>query len=225
MLDATGRANRGLIDEDDFADYRTRLEEPVTVDYRGLDVYKCDSWTQGPVFLQQLRLLEGFDLPALGHNSAEYIHVLTEAAKLAFADRERYYGDPEFVEVPMRRLLSAEYAAERRRLIDPGEASAELRPGDVEPGHGPDGRRRSARCTGRRHDAHRRHRRRGPDVRGDPARRLAPVVADRARPRLPAGLPAPGLQPRSRRTRTRSRPGKRRAPRSRRRSRTRDGRP
>jgi gamma-glutamyltranspeptidase/glutathione hydrolase len=134
VLDATGRENRGLIDEDDFANYRTRLEEPVTVPYRGLDVYKCDSWTQGPVFLQQLRLLEGFDLPALGHNSPDYVHVLTEAAKLAYADRERYYGDPEFAEVPMRRLLSAEYAAERRRLIDMGEASAEMRPGDVEPG-------------------------------------------------------------------------------------------
>ena len=195
VLDATGRANRGLIDEDDFGNYRTRLEEPVTVDYRGLDVYKCDSWTQGPVFLQQLRLLEGFDLPALGHNSADYIHVLTEAAKLAYADRERYYGDPEFAEVPMRRLLSSEYAAQRRRLIDMGDASAELRPGGRRTRPGPDGRRRSG-GHGQGHDAHRRDRRRGPDVRRDPVGRLAPVVADRARPRLPPWTAAPGLQPR-----------------------------
>lgn len=131
IRDASGRANRGLIDGDDFAGYRTRLEELVSIRYRGLDVHKCDSWTQGPVFLQQLRLLEGFDLPALGHNTPEYIHLLVEAAKLAFADRERWYGDPEFAQVPMDRLLSADYAAARRTLIDRAQASAEMRPGDA----------------------------------------------------------------------------------------------
>jgi len=131
VRDASGRPNRGLISEDDFAAYRTRLEEPVTIRYKGLDVFKCDSWTQGPTFLQQLRLLEGFDLPALGHNSPEYAHLLIEAAKLAFADRERWYGDPEFAEVPMTRLLSADYGAERRGLIDRERASAEMRPGDA----------------------------------------------------------------------------------------------
>ncbi len=91
--------------------------------YHGLDVHKCGPWTQGPVFLQQLTLLEGYDLPALGHNSADYLHTVVEAAKLAFADRERWYGDPEFADVPMERLLSDEYAAERRRLIDARSAS------------------------------------------------------------------------------------------------------
>src|SRR5439155_642273 len=79
---------------------------------------KCGPWTQGPVFLQQLRLLEGFDLAGLGHNSADYLHTLVEASKLAFADRERWYGDPRFASVPLERLLSAEYAAARRGLID-----------------------------------------------------------------------------------------------------------
>jgi gamma-glutamyltranspeptidase / glutathione hydrolase len=101
----------------------------VSVGYRGFDVHKCGPWTQGPVFLQQLRLLEGFDLPALGHNSARYVHTLVEAAKLAFADRERWYGDPAFGPVPLDRLLSAGYAEARRRLIDPETASGEFRPG------------------------------------------------------------------------------------------------
>ena len=132
VVDATGRANPGLIDAADLAAYQTRLERPVTVDYHGVDVHKCGPWTQGPVFLQQLRLLEGFDLGALGHNSADYLHTLVEAAKLAFADRERWYGDPSFVPVPMERLLSREYADARRDLIDGRHASAEFRPGDAE---------------------------------------------------------------------------------------------
>ena len=110
IVDATGRSHVGLLDAADLAAYTTRVEEPVTVRYHGLDVHKCGPWTQGPVFLQQLRLLEGFDLPKLGHNSADYIHTLIEAAKLAFADRERWYGDPAFVDVPLERLLSSEYA-------------------------------------------------------------------------------------------------------------------
>lgn len=129
VRDASTKANRGLLSKEDFADWQPELDEPVTVRYRGLDVYKCGPWTQGPVFLQQLRLLEGFDLKKLGHNSADYIHTVIEAAKLAFADRERFYGDPKFVEVPLRMLLSREYADERRRLIDPQKASLELRPG------------------------------------------------------------------------------------------------
>jgi gamma-glutamyltranspeptidase/glutathione hydrolase len=82
------------------------------------------------VFLQQLRLLEGFDLAKMGHNSATYIHTVAEAAKLAFADREYYYGDPAFVDVPLKKLLSKDYAEERRKLIDPRKASLEMRPGD-----------------------------------------------------------------------------------------------
>ena len=93
------RRTRGLLSLEDFADYGTRgtqVEEPVRVTYRGIEVLKCGPWTQGPVFLQQLKLLEGYDLAALGHNTAEYLHIYLECAKLAFADRERYYGDPEF---------------------------------------------------------------------------------------------------------------------------------
>jgi gamma-glutamyltranspeptidase/glutathione hydrolase len=119
--------------KEDLSIYSARLDEPATVRYRGYEVYKCGPWTQGPVFLQQLSLLEGYDLAALGHNSPAYIHLVTEAAKLAFADRERWYGDPDFVSVPLARLLSKEYAAERRLLIDPDHASLELRPGDAAP--------------------------------------------------------------------------------------------
>lgn len=129
--DASGRRNRGVLDEEDLRGYASRVEEPVTVSYRGYDVYKCGPWTQGPVFLQQLNLLESRELALLGHNSPAYIHVLTEAAKLAFADREEWYGDPEFVAVPLERLLSKAYAAERVRLIDPDHASFDLRPGSA----------------------------------------------------------------------------------------------
>lgn len=130
--DASGQENGGLLTTADLAGYRSQVEAPATVGYRGLDVYKCGPWSQGPVFLQQLTLLEGYDLAAMGHNSPEYIHTAVECAKLAFADREFYYGDPRFVEVPMERLLSQEYAAERRGLV--GErASLALRPGDVAP--------------------------------------------------------------------------------------------
>ena len=128
--DASGTAHTGLLSYEDLAEWHATVEEPVTFNYRGLDVHKCSSWTQGPVFLQQLAILEGFDLKALGHNSADYLHTWIECAKLAFADREAYYGDPLFDEVPFDVLLSKEYAAERRNLIG-AEASQELRPGDV----------------------------------------------------------------------------------------------
>jgi gamma-glutamyltranspeptidase/glutathione hydrolase len=131
VVDATGRPWSGLIRASDLAEYRTRLEPPATVAYRGYDVHKCSTWTHGPVFLQQLRLLEGFDLASLGHNSVDYLHTLVEAGKLAFADRERWYGDPAFASVPLERLLSADYAAERRALISASEASGEFRPGDA----------------------------------------------------------------------------------------------
>ncbi len=133
FADASGKRNRGLLEKSDLRNYEARIEAPVTVNYRGYDVFKCGPWTQGPVFLQQLNLLEGYDLAKLGHNSADYIHLLTEAAKLAFADREQYYGDPDFIEVPLAELLSKEYAAERRKLIAPNHASLELRPGKVPP--------------------------------------------------------------------------------------------
>ncbi len=133
VRDANGTVSPGLLTVDDFAEFETRVESPATINYRGYDVCKCGPWSQGPVFLQQLAMLEGTDLRALGHNSAGYIHVLMETAKLAMADRERYYGDPEFVDVPLAGLLSKSYAAARRELIDPRVASTELRPGDPYP--------------------------------------------------------------------------------------------
>jgi gamma-glutamyltranspeptidase/glutathione hydrolase len=132
LKDASGQPHRGLLNRDDFAAWKPKLEKPASVEYKGLTVFKCGPWTQGPVFLQQLRLLEAFELAKMGHNSATYIHTVVEASKLAFADRERFYADPDFVDVPLDMLLSPDYAAERRKLIDPRKASMELRPG-----HGP----------------------------------------------------------------------------------------
>jgi len=128
--DASGSTHTGLLALEDMAEWRAAVEEPVTLRYRDLDVHKCPPWTQGPVFLEQLALLEGFDLKSLGHNSADYLHLLIESAKLAFADREAYYGDPLFDPVPLEVLLSKDYAARRRGLIGP-EVSREMRPGDV----------------------------------------------------------------------------------------------
>jgi gamma-glutamyltranspeptidase/glutathione hydrolase len=123
-------ANGGLLQEGDLARFTTKFEEPVSADYHGVTVHKCQPWSQGPVFLQQLRLLEGIDLRAMRHNTADYIHILVEAAKLAFADREAYYADPDFVRVPLEGLLSRKYAELRCALIDPRQASIEQRPGD-----------------------------------------------------------------------------------------------
>jgi gamma-glutamyltranspeptidase/glutathione hydrolase len=113
------QAEGGLLTRDDLAAYRVRCEPPVTVNYRGYDVYGTGPWGQGPVFPQALKLLEGFDLRAMGHNSAAYVHTVTQALNLAFADREQYLGDPAFVDVPMAALLSADYLSQRRTLIDP----------------------------------------------------------------------------------------------------------
>jgi gamma-glutamyltranspeptidase/glutathione hydrolase len=127
---AWSEANGGLLQASDLERFETRTEVPERTDYRGVTVFKCGPWSQGPVFLQQLKLLEGFDLHATGHNSADYIHTVVEAAKLSFADREAYYGDPEFIDVPLAGLLSERYAAIRRELIDSQRASMEQRPGD-----------------------------------------------------------------------------------------------
>ena len=118
-----------LLREGDFAAFHARVEEPVTVNYRGVQVYKCGFWTQGPVMLENLNLLEGFDLKAMKHNSADYVHTVVEAEKLGYADRDAYYGDPDFAPMPAA-LLSKEYANLRRPLIDPRRASAEHIPGD-----------------------------------------------------------------------------------------------
>jgi gamma-glutamyltranspeptidase/glutathione hydrolase len=125
----SGRVLPGLLDSDDLAAHRPQVEQPVAFPFRGLEVFKCPPWSQGPVFLQQLALLEGFDLASMGHNTPAYIHTVVEAAKLAFADREAFYGDPGFVNVPLEDLLSPDYNRERRALIDPKRASAVLRSG------------------------------------------------------------------------------------------------
>ncbi len=121
----------GFLRRNDLASHVTLIEEPVTVDYKGYTVYKCGPWTQGPYLCQALRLLEGFDLKGMGHLSADYVHVVTEALKLAMADRDEYYADPDFVEVPISKLLSDAYTEIRRPLIDMEKASHEARPGDV----------------------------------------------------------------------------------------------
>jgi len=126
------RDNGGLLTREDLTAYRVRFEEPLKAQFRGYDVYTCGPWCQGPALLQILRLLEGIDLVALGHNSLDYIHVLVEAMKLAFADREAYYGDPRFVKVPLDQLLSSDYAARRRAEIDRSRAH----PGMPAPGLG-----------------------------------------------------------------------------------------
>jgi gamma-glutamyltranspeptidase / glutathione hydrolase len=130
VMDTSGRRHRGLLSADDLAAYRADLEGPATLDYNGHTVCKTGLWGQGPVFLQQLALLDGFDLVGMGHNTVEYIHTVVECAKLAFADREAHYGDPRFVDIPPEELLHHAYAEERRELIGE-DASYELRPGTV----------------------------------------------------------------------------------------------
>lgn len=113
----------GLLSLEDLDRFHVGVDVPPTVNYKGIDVYTCGPWCQGPVTLQTLSILEGYDLRSMGHNSAEYIHTVLEALKLAFADRHAYYGDPDFVDVPMEGLLNQAYGAYRRNLIDPNVAS------------------------------------------------------------------------------------------------------
>ena len=129
MIAAVGEAG-GVMTEEDLSSYAGKVEEPASAPYRGYTVYKAGFWNQGPSLLQTLRILEGFDLRAMGQGSADALHTTVEAIKLAYADRDRYYGDPDFVKVPGDVLLSAPYAAARRALIDPKHASLEQRPGD-----------------------------------------------------------------------------------------------
>jgi len=119
----------GLIAYDDMAGFHAESDSPRTGAYRGYEIFKPGFWSQGPVMIETLNLLEGYDLRAMGHDSPAYIHTLVEAIKLAFADRDRYYGDPKFSKIPEQILLSKDYAAERRKLIDPNHASLEHRPG------------------------------------------------------------------------------------------------
>jgi gamma-glutamyltranspeptidase/glutathione hydrolase len=131
IMDTSGMRHRGVLTADDMARWTARVEAPLTYDYGRYTVCKTGPWGQGPVMLQQLALLKGFDLDRLDPTSADFVHLQVECAKLAFADREAFYGDPDFVDVPMATLLSDAYNAERRKLVQ-HTASLELRPGSIE---------------------------------------------------------------------------------------------
>ena len=128
VLDVSGRRHSGLLTADDMARWQAPVETPLSFDYRGCTVIKGGPWSQGPVLLQQLALLQGFDLDDLDPVGPEFVHIVTECAKLAYADREAWYGDPDFVDVPMATLLSPAYNDARRKLVG-DRASLELRPG------------------------------------------------------------------------------------------------
>jgi gamma-glutamyltranspeptidase/glutathione hydrolase len=129
-----------ILTAQDLAEFAVKVEPPAHTTYRGYDVYSCGPWCQGPTLLQALNLLEGFDLPAMGRGTASYLHTVAEALDLAFADRERYYGDPDLIDVPLAGLLSKDYAAARRELIREGRVWGEMPPaGDpwsYQNGHG-----------------------------------------------------------------------------------------
>jgi gamma-glutamyltranspeptidase / glutathione hydrolase len=135
VLDVSGRHHRGLLTADDLARWQATVEAPLTYDYDDYTVLKCGVWSQGPVFLQQLALLRGFNIAAMDPVGADFVHTIVECAKLAYADREAYYGDPDFTDVPIASLLSLAYNDERRKLVG-STASLELRPGTV-PGFTP----------------------------------------------------------------------------------------
>lgn len=120
--------NGGLITYDDLAGYTSPVEKPLNINYRGVEIFTCGPWCQGPTLLQMLRILDGFDLTVLEHNSIDYIHTVAETIKLVFADREKFYGDPNFIDIPMNHILSKEYAEERSKLIDPSRAWPNMPP-------------------------------------------------------------------------------------------------
>jgi len=130
VMDVSGSPHKGVLTGDDMAKWQARVEAPLTYDYRNYTVCKAP-WSQGPVTLQQLALLKGFDLDGLDVVGPDFIHLLVECSKLAYADREKFYGDPDFVEVPFETLLSDAYNDQRRKLVT-DTASLELRPGSVE---------------------------------------------------------------------------------------------
>lgn len=133
VLDASGHRHAGLLTGQDMARWHAPVEAPLAYDYRGVTVLKCGPWSQGPAMLQTLAILAGFDLAGMDPLGVEYVHTVVEAMKLGFADREAYYGDPDFTDVPMAELLSEPYSQRRRGLIG-RQASLELRPGGI-PGH------------------------------------------------------------------------------------------
>jgi gamma-glutamyltranspeptidase / glutathione hydrolase len=123
------QSHGGLLAASDLAMFKAKVGQPVKADYRDYEVYKAGFWTQGPAMVETLNILEGYDLKVMGQNSAKYIHTVTEALKLGFADRDRYYGDPNFVKIPAD-LLSKNYATLRRSLIENEHASLAQQPGD-----------------------------------------------------------------------------------------------
>jgi gamma-glutamyltranspeptidase/glutathione hydrolase len=129
VMDVSGEPHRGLLDGEDLATWRATIEEPLSLDYGDCTVLKAGAWSQAPVFLQQLALLRGFELDGLDHAGPDLVHLVTECAKLAFADREAWYGDPGFVDVPMQELLSVAYNDERRALVGEVADVGGLRPG------------------------------------------------------------------------------------------------
>ena len=187
-IDGFVRANDGLLTADDMAGWEATLEQPVSLDYRGHTVFKTGPWGQGPVFLQQLALLEGFDLAAAA--PAELVHTVVECAKLAFADREAWYGDPDFTDVPLDLLLSKEYADERRRARHRhGVGRAASRWGRAAAAAAGERRRRGRRRRAdprRRHVPRRRRRPLGQPRLGDAVGRLALELAGGPRARVPA---------------------------------------
>jgi gamma-glutamyltranspeptidase/glutathione hydrolase len=127
----------GLFTLADLANWKVKIEEPVHVSYKGIEVYKLDAWVQGPVMLQALNILENFDLRSMGYDSARYIHTLYQAMNLAYADRDFYYGDTSYSPAPpVKGLLSKEYARERARLVRPDRNDPDIRPGDPYPYQG-----------------------------------------------------------------------------------------
>ncbi len=149
LMDSTGAHHQGLLTAADLARFKANHEQPLTVDFAGWTVAKCGPWSQGPVFLQQLRLLELDDLAQAGFLTADHIHTVVEGAKLAFADREAWYADPEFIGVDLERLLSPDYGRSRRDLIGRA-ASLELRPGTLD-GKAPRLPRRAAQVVAEGH--------------------------------------------------------------------------
>ena len=130
-MDTSGKRHSGLLTQEDMASWEATYEEPVSFDYHGYTVLKTGPWAQAPVLLQQLALLNGFDIGVMDPLGTDFVHTVTECAKLAFADREAYYGDPNFTEEPVASLLSPDYNDARRALVE-GTASMDLRPGSVD---------------------------------------------------------------------------------------------
>src|SRR3546814_730374 len=129
-MDVSGRRHRGLLTAQDMAEWQPTYEDPTTYDYGRYTVCKGGPWSQGPALLQALAILDGMGVADMDPTGPDFVHTVTEAIKLAFADREAFYGDPDFVDVPMATLLSAGYNEGRRRLIG-DRASLDLRPGTI----------------------------------------------------------------------------------------------